>query len=228
MDKHVEIGSRGWEYDQWGGTFYPDTLPAEWRLTYYSNEFRCVWVPFERWIRTDMDELVQWSEDVPPGFAFYFEFAGLGQGEIDARVLQTLSDMSTRLAEHFGGVLVPMSSADGGDINELVEVLKALRDLGPVDVDWPRELSSSEYEAVLEAGAGLCWRPRGIEPRAGARVGILGRGQAGDGRRALSQTVGRFLEQAPERNDLTLFFEGDPPAVESMQDAGVIAPLLGA
>ncbi len=28
----------GWDHPAWQGSFYPDDLPADWRLTYYANE----------------------------------------------------------------------------------------------------------------------------------------------------------------------------------------------
>jgi uncharacterized protein YecE (DUF72 family) len=36
------IGTPGWPYDHWKGPFYPEDLPSDQRLTYYSRHFSTV------------------------------------------------------------------------------------------------------------------------------------------------------------------------------------------
>lgn len=72
----LDIVTCGWEYPGWGGDFYPSDLPAEWRLTYFANEFPAVLVPGDRWRELGEASLHGWSEDVPDGFRFYLEDPG--------------------------------------------------------------------------------------------------------------------------------------------------------
>jgi uncharacterized protein YecE (DUF72 family) len=57
---HTWIGTSGWNYDEWRGVFYPETLPkAKW-LEYYARHFDTVEVnatfyhemqpsPYQKW-----------------------------------------------------------------------------------------------------------------------------------------------------------------------------------
>ncbi len=70
-DKTIRVGACGWDQADWTGSFYPDDLPEDWRLSYYANEFPCILIPEEVWRANDVD-LQQWAEDVPEDFRFYF------------------------------------------------------------------------------------------------------------------------------------------------------------
>ena len=43
------VGSAGWERRHWEGAFYPEDLPPEWRLGYYSQVFDCVYLSYAEW-----------------------------------------------------------------------------------------------------------------------------------------------------------------------------------
>jgi len=70
-DKSIIVGACGWDYPEWQKTFYPEDLPADWRLSFYANEFSAVLVPTEKWQADDVD-FEQWAQDVQAGFQFYF------------------------------------------------------------------------------------------------------------------------------------------------------------
>ena len=36
---HVLIGTSGWHYDSWRGSFYPAGLPIKAKLQYYASQF---------------------------------------------------------------------------------------------------------------------------------------------------------------------------------------------
>ena len=74
---NLDIVTMGWEHLGWGQAFYPEDLPPEWRLTYFSNEFPAVMVPGKRWANADASLLRTWSEDVQEGFRFYLGDPGL-------------------------------------------------------------------------------------------------------------------------------------------------------
>jgi uncharacterized protein YecE (DUF72 family) len=70
-DKTIRVGACDWDHPHWQGSFYPDDLPSDWRLSYYANEFSVVLVPQLKWRAQDAD-FEQWAEDAPEGFRFYF------------------------------------------------------------------------------------------------------------------------------------------------------------
>lgn len=71
----IEVVTRGWDRPDWMGSFYPDDLPEEWRLSYFANVFGAVLVPLDLWHRAGPDALADWAADVPDGFGFYLEIS---------------------------------------------------------------------------------------------------------------------------------------------------------
>jgi uncharacterized protein YecE (DUF72 family) len=64
------VGTSGFSYKEWKGSFYPEDLPASDMLRYYSQRLSAVEInnTFYRMPRAPM--LAQWSEKVPAGFVF--------------------------------------------------------------------------------------------------------------------------------------------------------------
>jgi uncharacterized protein YecE (DUF72 family) len=67
---NILVGTSGWSYKEWKGSFYPPKLPAEEMLRFYAGHFPAVEVnnsfyriPAERVLAT-------WAEQVPPTFRF--------------------------------------------------------------------------------------------------------------------------------------------------------------
>jgi len=69
--KSLNIGAYGWKHEDWSGNFYPDDLPQDWQLTYYSNAFNCVLVPVEYWCEQKMPDCEEWLESVHEEFRFH-------------------------------------------------------------------------------------------------------------------------------------------------------------
>ena len=75
MEKHqivIDIAAYGWEGESWQG-FYPADLPEDWRLDFYSNEFRSVVVPLDMWQGITADVAEEWLDAVHAEFRFYFD-----------------------------------------------------------------------------------------------------------------------------------------------------------
>jgi hypothetical protein len=69
----LEIVTIGWDLPGWSKDFYPPDLPAQWRLTYFANEFPAVLIPFRLWGSADAAATRAWAQDVHPDFRFYLE-----------------------------------------------------------------------------------------------------------------------------------------------------------
>jgi uncharacterized protein YecE (DUF72 family) len=103
VECRLRVGAVGWDHAHWQDNYYPDDLPAEWRLSFYANEFPAVLVPQQQW-QEHWQQLADWVEDVPDEFRFYL------QGEvIDA---QQRVYIQQQLGNRFAG----MVSAAQGDI----------------------------------------------------------------------------------------------------------------
>lgn len=202
----MEIGTVGWLHAGWDGSFYPETMPPEWRLTYYSNEFPCVLVSAEQAASADPDH---WLGDTHGGFRFFLRISAQAPswpGE----------DWARRLGERLGGVVWDGAPAAHRSGAALFETLAGLALPQWMDADARDDGG---------AAAGRVWRAGSA--RQGCTVGIVTQPFHGD-RRALRACVATFLGQVPAGAGARLFFDGQPPELSSVRDAAVIAGLLGA
>lgn len=98
----IEVAARGWLGSEWD-SYYPDDLPADWRLDYYANEYFAVLVPYAQWRDASDDELLEWLEQVSDDFRFFWE---VERDDAVARDrLQKLRDSSGEFADHWGGTV---------------------------------------------------------------------------------------------------------------------------
>ena len=67
------VGAWGWRHPEWEkDVFYPDDLPEDWQLSYYSNEFDLLVVPASYWSFAEEGE--DWLDEVDDDFVFYIEW----------------------------------------------------------------------------------------------------------------------------------------------------------
>jgi len=64
------VGTSGYSYSEWKGSFYPEDLPAQRMLRYYSERFRAVEINNTFYRMPTAKLLSQWSGQVPDGFHF--------------------------------------------------------------------------------------------------------------------------------------------------------------
>ena len=74
MAGRLYLGARDWQHPAWQDSYYPEDLPAEWRLAYYANEYRAVLVPAARWGAAGAQGWAQWLEDTDTEFRFVLEW----------------------------------------------------------------------------------------------------------------------------------------------------------
>lgn len=126
-DKTTRVGSYGWDHPHWQGSFFPDDLPEDWRLSYYANEVSSVLVPENKWNVPDAD-LKQWADDVPAGFRFYF----LNQHS------KAINNPELIMGEKFAGFVSSNNSA----IAQLVFQSKSFK-------EWGRWLPGRQLDAIF-------------------------------------------------------------------------------
>ena len=61
----------GWDHAAWAGRYYPEDLPADWRLSYFANEFPGVSLEPDAWIDVPDEVVSGWAQSVPQRFRFY-------------------------------------------------------------------------------------------------------------------------------------------------------------
>ena len=215
----ILIGARGWEHEAWTGTFYPDGMPPEWRLTFYANAFRAVLIPAERLAATPVQQVARWPRDVPPGFVFYAELAltGGASGRVDpAALVERLAPLEGQLA---GLVLGPGAEGLAPGRREELSTRLAVSWLDPPGDGPAASCAGTSAE-------GLVWRP-GRDPwPTGGRgcVGLLDDRPRGP--RALREVVEEFQRWSCGCGRAMLCFPGTPGAWGEMERARLIAELL--
>jgi uncharacterized protein YecE (DUF72 family) len=66
----ILVGTSGWSYKEWKGSFYPEKLPAEDMLRFYSSCFPTVEVNNSFYRIPSERVLAGWAEQVPQAFRF--------------------------------------------------------------------------------------------------------------------------------------------------------------
>ncbi|MDX1673807.1 MAG: DUF72 domain-containing protein [Longimicrobiales bacterium] len=76
MSPEVRVGTQGWSYDHWTGTFYPPgTAPAD-RLELYARAFDTVEVDSTFYGAPPRERYRSWDERTPTGFVFTLKMPG--------------------------------------------------------------------------------------------------------------------------------------------------------
>ena len=66
----INVGTSGYSYKEWKGTFYPDDLPAAKMLPYYAERFDSVEINNTFYRMPEAKTLAKWATEVPDGFTF--------------------------------------------------------------------------------------------------------------------------------------------------------------
>lgn len=66
----ILVGTSGYSYKEWKGSFYPDTLPAAKMLSYYAGHFSTVEINNTFYRMPEAKTLEGWKQQVPPNFRF--------------------------------------------------------------------------------------------------------------------------------------------------------------
>jgi uncharacterized protein YecE (DUF72 family) len=66
----VWVGTSGYNYPEWKGSFYPETMPAAKMLPYYAERFATVEINYTFYRMPTAKLLAGWAAQVPAGFRF--------------------------------------------------------------------------------------------------------------------------------------------------------------
>src|SRR5215210_7550374 len=66
----VIVGTSGYSYKEWKGTFYPADLPAAKMLSFYAAQFSTVEINNSFYRMPDAKTVAKWAGEVPDGFTF--------------------------------------------------------------------------------------------------------------------------------------------------------------
>jgi uncharacterized protein YecE (DUF72 family) len=112
MSSRIWIGTSGFSYPEWKGSFYPDNLPSKKYLSFYANQFPTTEIN-NSFYRTPNTKTVEgWYNEVPENFSFTLK---LNQRITHMKKLQNVHeemdlflDVASHLAEKLGTILVQL------------------------------------------------------------------------------------------------------------------------
>ena len=98
---NLQVGTCGWQQLE-GQDFYPEDMPVEWRLDFYSNAFRVVLVPESEWMAWESVDVEACIDGVEGEFEFYLRL----DDEVTAANESQISYLKQRLGDLLKGLVV--------------------------------------------------------------------------------------------------------------------------
>jgi uncharacterized protein YecE (DUF72 family) len=156
------IGTSGWNYRHWRGSFYPPTVPPAAYLDFYARFLRSVEVNKAFYRLLSASEVRQWVKTVPPDFVFAVKgsrfITHMVKLKDPARALKRFFAPLSSLSGKMGPVLFQLPPHWRKNTDRLAAFLKVL----PADVRtaWefrePSWFSPDVYDVLKERGAAVC------------------------------------------------------------------------
>src|SRR5262245_46233398 len=158
----VRVGTSGYAYPEWKGTFYPEDLPASKFLAHYAERFDTVEINNTYYRLPNAKAVEGWAKGVPAGFAYslkasqkitHFKRLKDAGDEVEYlfRVIQGLG-------EHLGPVLFGLPPNLKKDLPRLTDFLASLPAGARCAFEFRHEtwFADDVYEALTKHGAALC------------------------------------------------------------------------
>ncbi|MDQ7076024.1 MAG: hypothetical protein Q9O24_12970 [Gammaproteobacteria bacterium] len=214
MNKTMCVGSRGVNHPAWNESFYPEGLPEEWRLRYYSNEF-CTLLLLHDDIKLLSDEaLAEWLEELDADFVLLYGV------EFDA--FSELNVLPLALQQRLQAVVCDLP------VSQLVHLLSE-------DVPLPANVSlylrcldgvpsEEQLEQLRQRDWHLCWQM--AQPDRVASAPVLFFDDSLPLRELRAQLQLFLASDAIESDELLLVLEGQPPSIEYLRQCQILVDLL--
>lgn len=158
----LRVGTSGFNFPEWKGTFYPEKLPAVQMLAYYAERLGTVEINYTFYRMPNAKTVAGWDNTVPAGFTFVLKapqrithIARLRDVDDPLRYFtETIRPLGTKL----GPILVQLPPNFKQDLARLKDFLT----LFPADLRCAFEFRHASwfeepvYEALRGANAALC------------------------------------------------------------------------
>jgi uncharacterized protein YecE (DUF72 family) len=200
------VGTSGWSYPEWRGSFYPDGLPQSRFLSFYGEALTGCEVNATFYRVQPRPALERWAAAVPPGF----RFAVKAHRRLTYRRQLAPDPATEAFTREFTQSLQPLGDRLGClllQVPEFIErddaALQALLDLLPSDRRFACELQHESWdapevaEALAERGGTTCLReeagtvPDALPPGPVAYVRLKALHYGDDAREALRELFDR-------------------------------------
>jgi hypothetical protein len=141
----------GFENPLWNAQYFPENCPEEWRLAYYMNDFRVVYLPCAAWFESGA-QIAMLSDELDDAFELVIEWPPLTHGQdIEA----TLSRLAP-LAQNISCIVLNVDGISGAELNAAYQAIATYYDINfcsnAMDIQ-AQEVLARQYET------GFVWFP---------------------------------------------------------------------
>lgn len=165
----LRVGTSGFSYKEWKGSFYPEDLPQSKFLSYYANHFKTVEIN-NTFYRMPKPELLEgWASKVPEDFRFVLKASRriTHQGRLKdvGDNVAYLYDVAATLGPRLGPVLFQLPPYFKRDVDRLRGFLATLPEGARAAIEFRDESwhDAAVFDALREHGVALCIAETGDE-----------------------------------------------------------------
>jgi uncharacterized protein YecE (DUF72 family) len=109
MMAELFVGTSGWIYKGWAGTFYPDDLPARRHLEFYTTQFNSVEINATFYRLPTLNGVRNWHDTAPPGFIYAVKgsrfITQMKKLKVEPKSIAIFFERIAPLKEHTGPIL---------------------------------------------------------------------------------------------------------------------------
>lgn len=237
----ILVGTSGWQYRDWRGTFYPEKLPQRSWLEHFAARFPTVEINNSFYMLPKESSFDRWREVTPPGFVMTVKAS---RYITHIRRLRDSGDSvalfwsrAARLRDKLGPVLFQLPPRFGADVTLLGDFLTLLpREMRPAfefrDVSWR---SAAVYAQLDRAGAAWVipdrpgWREPNVVTGGWSYIRLHEGGHGPRGADYAPDKLRRWADRIAElpARDVFVYFNNDPGGA-AVRDAASLMDLLQA
>jgi uncharacterized protein YecE (DUF72 family) len=158
----LHVGTSGYNFPEWKGTFYPAKIKAEAMLPYYAERLSTVEINYTFYRMPNAKTVAGWNQAVPTAFTFVLKapqrITHIGRLKNVDDPLRYFTETIRPLGAKLGPILVQLPPNFKLDLERLKDFLT----LFPADLRCAFEFRHASwfadpvYEALREANAALC------------------------------------------------------------------------
>ena len=238
----IHVGTSGYNYPEWRGTFYPAELPAKSMFDYYAERFRTVEINYTFYRMPTAKTTEGWLKQATQGFAYALKapqrITHIQRLKNSEDTIKYFCDSAQVLGPHLGPLLFQLPPSMKRDQGRLEAFLKWLpADLrAAVEFRHDSWLADEVYAALAAHNVALCiadFGDRTTPLRATARHGYFRLRDEGYQQADLERWAEAVAAQAAAWEDVFVYFkheeEGKGPEfarafVEILSARGLSAP----
>jgi len=212
----VHVGTSGYNYTEWRGSFYPEKFPAKQMFGYYAERFRTVEINYTFYRMPTEKTTTAWLEQAPAGFSYTLKapkrITHILRLKNAEESLALFCASARVLGTHLATLLFQLPPYFKCDLECLRNFLAAM----PADVRPAFEfrhdswLNDEVYGLLAAKNAALCIADFGDKTtpmKATATHGYLRLRDEGYERPHLEQWADRVMEQASAWRDAFVYFK---------------------